>query len=184
MTSPFADHTWPGDALSGADGTADTLAAAPTPVVFADAATVLEALPATSLAKIPVPRLPSVEEIVAQVESTRPTHDAEEPHGQWWGPSAGIAPRPVPMSMPSVVPATDPRSWAPPSLPSRPRPALPQAPVRSARPAGAIRPARPAPAARKKSGSGWSVLFVIIFFLVISGVGREMLDVLAGFFGR
>lgn len=197
------------DALSGSDGTAEV---APPPWQDERFGDPLAASPAEPrAAAIPVVTLPVVElappdprEWMSHLAGEEPQSAPRRPGG---APSGvpGQAAGPMPAQYPGVqyaaqlgAPSYLPGSWAPPgtpgqrhaarqsSAPAR-RPA-PQRPASTQRAASASRqatmPGQARPAGRKKSGGGWTVLFVLIIFLVFSGLGREAIDALLEILNR
>lgn len=68
--------------------------------------------------------------------------------------------------------------------PAATRPAAYQQQAQLPSPAARPRTRQPSAPARKKSGGGWVMVFVILLFLILSGTGRELLDVIADFLNQ
>lgn len=180
------------DALSGSDGTAEVAPAPWSDERFGDplAESVVE--PRGSV--VPVVSLP-----VVQLAPPDPrqwmSHLAEQAAQEPSAPRHPQTPPGVQYAAQPGAPSYVAGAWPPPAIPGPParaagqrlaprqssaprRPAAPQRAAGTQRPAPQRRPAAPPtqPAVRKKSGGGWAALFVLIIFLVFSGLGQRVVD--------
>lgn len=119
---------------------------------------------------------------------------ASYPPGSWPPPNAPGAPaRPIGQrhaprqsSAPARLPLTQGAAAAQRRMqvqrPAPQRPAVAQRPAQDHR--SSPQPGMTAPSSRKKTGGAWTTLFVVIIFLVFSGLGRQAIDALLEILNR